>query len=175
VEFDPGNLSFHPVVGIGANPDVPSLIAPYTESSQITCGDCHNNDQGPGADGSGPRGPHGSVFPPILERRLELVDGFQDGPGTYALCYKCHSRDYFLNDEPSELHKEHLEEGISCVTCHDPHGVASTPYLINFNPDRVHPRMGVIEFVDEGPGAGNCTLTCHGEQHEAENYGPDED
>ncbi len=72
--FNPSNSSYHPVVEIGKNPRVPSLLAPYTVSSMIKCTDCHNNDQGPGAGGAGPRGPHGSAYAPLLERQLITVD-----------------------------------------------------------------------------------------------------
>src|SRR5262249_34345916 len=56
--FSGGNQSVHPVVSNGRNPLVPSLVAPYSTSSQIYCTDCHNSDQSPGANGSGPNGPH---------------------------------------------------------------------------------------------------------------------
>lgn len=173
LEFASGNASFHPVTTIGRNPDVPSLISPYTTSSMISCMDCHNNDQGPGAGGAGPNGPHGSAYPPLLERRLELDDGFSETSGLYALCYKCHSRQSILDDESFGEHKKHIEDGLACTSCHDPHGVANKTHLINFNTKYVRPYNGTIEFVDEGRFAGNCTLTCHGEEHDRESYPED--
>ena len=84
-EFNPGNVSFHPVETIGKNPAAPSLIPPLTASSTVNCTDCHNNDQGPGNGGSGPKGPHGSAFVPLLERRLLLTDGTPYNPDNYSL------------------------------------------------------------------------------------------
>src|SRR4029077_1965172 len=72
-EFSPVNQSFHSVMSVGKNANVPSLIAPWTPSSLMYCTDCHNNDQGPRAGGSGPDGPHGSAYPPLLERQLVLT------------------------------------------------------------------------------------------------------
>ncbi|UCF66106.1 MAG: cytochrome C, partial [Acidobacteriota bacterium] len=93
LEFDPSNPSHHAVEAPGRNSDVPSLLSPYTESSIIYCSDCHNSDDGPGAGGTGPNGPHGSSHNHLLERRLD-VGG--NNPGNnysemYALCFKCHS------------------------------------------------------------------------------------
>ena len=77
--------SYHPIVGPGKNPDVPSLISPYDKSSIINCTDCYNNNQGPNANGSGPNGPHGSIYAPILERQLVLTDGTSESVTVCAL------------------------------------------------------------------------------------------
>lgn len=172
-EFSSSSASYHPVETIGSNPDVPSLISPYTESSLIYCTDCHNNNQGPNAGGAGPNGPHGSVYAPLLERRLRLTDEGNESPANYALCYKCHDRSSILNDESFVYHRKHIvDEKTACTTCHDSHGVQSATHLINFNLDYVAPFDGTIEFVDEGSRSGNCTLTCHGKDHDALNYSP---
>ena len=161
LEFTPGNPSFHPVVAPGKNPNVPSLLLPLTTSSRTYCTDCHNSDTGPGVGGTGPDGPHGSPFEPILERRLALSDGELETSGTYALCYKCHSRTSLLADE-SFPHRVHVVDNrASCVTCHDPHGVQNNTHLINFNSIYVTPFNGRIEFNHTGTFRGNCTLACH--------------
>ncbi len=176
LEFAPANASFHSVVAPGRNPNVPSLLSPLTSSSRIYCTDCHNSDSGPGAGGSGSNGPHGSSFEPILEQRLALADGETETSGTYALCYKCHSRSSILADE-SFPHRIHVVDNqASCVTCHDPHGVQSTTHLINFNSLYVTPLKGRLEFQDMGTFRGSCTLTCHGTSanstlHDATLYG----
>lgn len=173
LEFAPANASFHPVVAAGKNTSVPSLILPMTTSSRIYCTDCHAGDSGAGTGGQGPKGPHGSVFEPILERQLALTDGQAETSGTYALCYKCHSRSSILADE-SFPHRKHVEdEKVACTTCHDSHGSKDSTHLINFNPLYVtpHPTNGKLEFVDTGTFRGNCTLRCHGENHNAESYG----
>ena len=93
LEFSAANQSHHAVVGAGRNPNVPSLISPYTASSVISCTDCHNSNSGPRAGGTGPNGPHGSVYTPLLERQLLLTDDSAESATNYALCYKCHSQD----------------------------------------------------------------------------------
>ncbi len=172
VEFDPSRASFHPVEAPGNNPDVPSLIAPLDENRLIYCTDCHNNDQGPGAGGTGPAGPHGSAYVPILERRLDLFDDAPYSTAAYALCYKCHDRDSILDDESFPEHNKHVrEEQTACTTCHDPHGVAKVKHLVNFNLDYVTPSgSGRMEFDDDGEQHGTCYLTCHGSDHDPKSY-----
>ena len=171
LEFDPGNASYHPVVAAGQNGNVPSLKAGYTEGSQIYCTDCHASDSGSKAGGSGPDGPHGSIFAPLIERQLIMTNGSAENANTYALCYKCHDQSSILSDESFRFHRRHVR-GVrsSCMTCHDPHGSADHSNLINFNPDYVSPVNGVIEFVDTGLFSGNCTLTCHGMIHNQLGY-----
>jgi predicted CXXCH cytochrome family protein len=166
LEFDPGNPSFHPVAGQGVNSDVPSLIAPYTETSMIYCTDCH------ASDGTGsPNGPHGSIYPQILKYRYETADNTVESALTYELCYSCHSRTSIRNDE-SFIHLVHLEDDTPCSACHDPHGISAdqgsninNSNLINFDTDIVSPRNGNLYFEDTGLHHGFCFLTCHGKNH----------
>jgi predicted CXXCH cytochrome family protein len=181
LEFQSSNLSFHPVETAGKNPNVPSLIVPWTTSSRMYCTDCHNNDQGTGAGGTGPNGPHGSLYTPILERQLVLSDGTSENLTTYALCYKCHDRDRILSDQSFNAinsfgenrgHRFHIaDQKTACTTCHDSHGVASVKHLINFNSDYVTASSnGRLEFISTGTFSGNCSLTCHGADHKATSY-----
>ena len=174
LEFSPANQSFHPVAGVGRNPNVPSLISPLTASSLIYCTDCHNNDQGPRAGGVGPDGPHGSAYAPLLERQLILTDYGPESAASYALCYKCHSRASILADQSFRFHKEHVvNDQSACTTCHDSHGVATNPRLINFNRNYVSPASnGRIEFRATGNFTGTCTLKCHGRDHQNTSYSP---
>lgn len=170
-EFDPANASYHPVVAAGRNPNVPSLISPWTEARVMYCGDCHNNDQGPGAGGTGPRGPHGSPFIPLLERNLVLTDYSAENNATYALCYKCHSQAIVTSEQESswKYHKKHVVENqTACTTCHDPHGVQANAHLINFNSDYVSQNgANPIAYVNLVPGNRYCTLSCHGKPHDS--------
>ncbi len=174
-QFDPGNVSFHPVETAGRNADVPSLKSPYTTASRITCTDCHNNDAGSG----GTNGPHGSRWSFLLERRYETSLPTVESSAVYALCYKCHSRQSILDDRSFDKHKKHIDEDIPCASCHAAHGVESNSassggdhtHLINFDSRVVFPNSrGVIEFVDEGRFQGNCSMLCHGEDHDQEDY-----
>lgn len=172
LEFDPANQSFHPLENIGKNPDVPSLIAPLTTSSMIKCTDCHNNNAGPGNGGAGPKGPHGSLYSPLLERNLSFADNQTESLSTYALCYKCHDRNNILADRSFSKHKKHImEEKNSCTSCHDSHGVKNASHLINFDRNIVSANsLGQISFIDNGRLHGSCNLKCHGEEHRNESY-----
>jgi predicted CXXCH cytochrome family protein len=174
LEFQASNSSFHPIAAAGKNTGVPSLIAPLTVTSLIYCTDCHNNNQGPNAGGTGPNGPHGSTFTPLLERRLEITDNQNESAAIYALCYKCHSRTSILSDAGFRYHNKHIvDEKSACTTCHDSHGVAGTSRLINFNTAYVTKstsRGTGPTFTTTGTGRGSCTLTCHGYDHNPETY-----
>ncbi len=174
LEFQSSNASYHPVTAAGMNPNVPSLIAPLTSASRIYCTDCHNNNQGPGAGGVGPNGPHGSAYVPLLERRLELTDNQTESAAIYAQCYKCHSRTSILANQSFRYHSKHIVDvRAACTTCHDSHGVSGTPHLINFNTAYVTKsvrRNAGPTYTSTGLNRGSCTLTCHGEDHNPYNY-----
>jgi len=162
-EFDLSNPSYHPVEGRGRNPDVPSLIQPYTEESIINCTTCHTND-----DPFGPRGPHGSIYDPILADNFQQEDDSPESEFLYRLCYKCHSRSSILADQSFSLHSKHIvDERTSCHTCHDAHGSQLNTHLIFFNREVVSPSSsGRFEFIDLGSRAGQCYLNCHNKDHD---------
>jgi predicted CXXCH cytochrome family protein len=171
--FSTANLSYHPVETVGRNQlSVPSLITPWMMTSVIYCTDCHNSDSSPATGGTGPNGPHGSIYPPILERNLVITDYQPENPGTYALCYKCHSRAIVLSTASFPMHQSHVvNDQTACTTCHDSHGVANTAHLINFNTTYVTPSSnGRLQYNSTGIMHGNCTLTCHGHDHQASPY-----
>jgi predicted CXXCH cytochrome family protein len=167
--FAISNASYHPVVATGKNASVPSLISPYTTAALINCTECHNNSSGMQAGGSGPTGPHGSAYVPILERRQELTDFQAESSAVYALCYKCHSRTSILSDASFTKHNLHVvTRTTACTTCHDPHGVAAVPRLINFNTTYVTASSGGQLRFDAV--ARQCFLTCHGVDHNPKSY-----
>jgi len=174
LQFATANMSYHPVEAPGKNgTSVPSLISPgWMVNSMIYCTDCHNSDSGPGAGGSGANGPHGSIFRPLLERNLVLTDYQPESPATYALCYKCHSRSVVLSNTSFKFHQSHVvQDQAACTTCHDSHGVANASHLINFNNLYVTPSSnGHLGYVSTGTLHGNCTLTCHGKDHQSTSY-----
>lgn len=173
LEFDLPNPSFHPVEGPGKNPDVPSLIPPYTVSSTISCTDCHGD-----GDPDPVRGPHGSDWQYLLKDRYLTDDYTSETPSSYALCYRCHSRSSLM-DDTSFPHREHVaDRKAPCSSCHDPHGVSSmqgnflrNTHLINFDISIVLPNdAGRLEFNDLGRFRGECFLNCHGKQHNGQGY-----
>lgn len=179
LEIDPSNLSFHPIAEAGRNlDDIRGLEPPLNAASLITCTSCHDSDS---SGSQTPRGPHGSIYRPILAREYRL-DGSPGGESfqTYALCYGCHNRTVLYQESDFAFpHRKHVREvGASCAVCHDAHGSRRNLRLINFMVrDRtgasvVEPASsGALEFQSLGPGSGRCFLTCHGEEHDPEGYG----
>ena len=169
LQFSPTSMSYHPLLTAGKNANSPSLMSPWNTSSILYCTDCHNNDQGPNANRSGPAGPHGSIYPPLLERNLTTVDFQPENYATYELCYKCHDRNQFIQTTVLGFapHKRHVvDDQTACTTCHDSHGVQTMTHLINFNTTYVSSFNGQINYTDLGGGHGTCTLTCHGVAHD---------
>lgn len=166
-EFTTSNPSYHPVLGVAADTNSPSLRGmSVLSASIIDCKDCHGND-----DINGPAGPHGSRFPPLLVRQNLNRDHTPESPSAYALCYGCHNRTSILADESFPLHTTHVAN-TPCTACHDPHG-SQLPRLINFDATIVSPNSnGVLEYISNGAGtfSGSCALSCHNYDHRPSNY-----
>ncbi len=152
--FATTNASYHPVVAPGKGTNVPSLIAPWTTASIVSCTDCHGSNSSKTAGGTGPNGPHGSTNSPIL-----VASGS-------ALCYKCHSSSVVSGEGPHNSG----HRSVACSVCHDPHGVAGTTRLVNFDASQVRASSGgVLSWTPTTPGHGTCSLYCH-ENHSARTY-----
>jgi predicted CXXCH cytochrome family protein len=164
--FNLKNPSYHPVLGPGTNNDVPSLTGAFTTSSVIKCTDCHGND-----DPIGPKGVHGSNYNHILKKNFNEADGIE-GTLQYELCYNCHSRDSILNNISFQYHNLHiLKVGVSCRTCHNPHGSQKYSHLIDFDNLSISTSSsGKIEFRGLGHRTGECYLTCHRKDHNPAGY-----
>ena len=184
-EFSSSSTSYHPVASTGRNPDVPSLQNGLSENSIIDCTDCHNNNNGPAVNGSGPNGPHGSNWPHLLERQYLTNDPTSESSSAYALCYKCHNRNSILGNQSFPRHNFHITGqggmggggmggGLStpCNVCHDPHG-SGYARLINFDTSVVSgPNgSGTPVFNSTGSFSGECYLSCHGRNHNPCTYG----
>jgi hypothetical protein len=148
----------------------------------LRCSDCHNSDEWNISDDRAARGPHGSKYAPILERRYETADYTPESQHVYALCYKCHDRDTLFSARSGfPEHRSHvIRENAPCSACHDPHGVNSSQgtaetnsHLINFDIQIVHAsRAGLTQYISSAPRTGACSLECHGKNHADESYGP---
>ncbi len=190
--FQTTNPSYHPVVGVGKNADVPSIpsaSAPTLSSTSIIyCTDCHDSDESWSIGGTGPRGPHGSNYRPLLREQYETMDNTPESPSEYALCYRCHNRTSILLDTSFRKnsvtgkggHSGHVGSPVNapCSICHDPHGIrddgtsGSHTHLINFDTRYVSalPGPGNVYpiFTDNvSIRSGSCTLVCHGVAHSA--------
>jgi hypothetical protein len=188
-KFKTNNPSFHPVTGLGASKDVPSLVLPLTTSSMIYCTDCHS-DESVANGGSGSRGPHGSKYAPILHDQYDTTNSLHSyNTSNFMLCYNCHYEVSILSDNTFQKkdlqwggHSGHLQSitdagnhtyyvYASCSACHDPHGIpddglsGSHKRLINFDARIVSAMPGsgysVPIFIGSGNRAGNCALVCH--------------
>lgn len=182
LQFSPSAVSFHPVAGPARATTAPSLKAPWTLTSIISCTDCHDNDTGPNAPtpGTGPSGPHGSNIRHLLAGRYDQdTSNTTESATTYALCYKCHDRTIVLSNASCREHSRHVtSERASCSICHDSHGIPSSQgtvtnnaHLVNFDRRFVTPSSsGILRWEQTSPGRGRCYLTCHGENHNPQTY-----
>lgn len=178
-KISPSNPSYHPVAATGREATISGFEPGYSTGTVLYCTDCHNDDEWT-PNGSRPRGPHGSRYAPILERNYEVNDPSVESYQAYALCYKCHNRDFLISDRARAFpHRKHVvDTQAPCAACHDAHGSRQNVRLINF---MVRDRTGKVvvgpsqaqkrlEYVAQGPGRGQCFLTCHGKNHEPEVY-----
>jgi hypothetical protein len=155
-------------------------LNPYLPGSLIYCTDCHASDTGKAAGGTGARGPHGSVYAPLLERNYTTTFPAPESSQSYALCYKCHDRNVLLSSRSAFApHRKHVvDQQTPCAICHASHGVsgpAATPnanaHLIDFDIRVVgRSRSGPPQYDRRGVRSGACSLTCHGSVHDARPY-----
>lgn len=167
---------------------------PMGAGRYIYCSDCHSSNQARGFGGTAPNGPHGSTNAHLLERNyavntlaagqsaggslVQLPHPPAYGPtGTYALCEKCHkisSTDGTCAVGTSPLHQYHATQdfGMSCSTCHSPHGVnngtANNQGMVNFDMNLVARNTSSTYTVPTMVRSGNsatCYLRCHGIIH----------
>lgn len=164
LRFSIGNSSFHPVIGqtqqAASSFAVRSLLLPVA-GTIIYCSDCHSH--------------HGRTDVPMPHILKEQYDAFSVPylQVNYKLCYTCHN-ETFINDPASSgfpMHASHLNpvlpgrNPVPCSGCHDPHGVAGSPHLINFDttllPFAADLPPSFQTYLSTGPGRGTCTVSCH--------------
>lgn len=175
-----GLVSYHPIEANNPsnNTEVPSLrtdIPLNRTTSLIYCTDCHSGDTSPAAGGTGPDGPHGSIYEAMITRPYTFNPELD--PGNFDLCFKCHDEASVTADGPTGwYHEQHLKRGVTCINCHDPHGSQKFNHLINFLTNatyggtnyQITGAAGFAEptFIDQGAYQGTCYLDCHGVVHD---------
>ncbi len=155
-EFNPNNPSYHPVtefpgknnfqmtVGGNVYDYSSSLLKGFTATSTMNCTDCHSDPDT--LAGTGPKGPHGSSYWPILNAPHDETTG-QSGTWNDHLCFRCHDKNVYTNasgssaewwrtgfsDGRRNLHVFHnMRRNAPCMTCHSavPHGMKRRALLI---------------------------------------------
>jgi predicted CXXCH cytochrome family protein len=197
-QFSPNSTSSHPVVHARSSPlPQPSLlpnmlnqngtVSARLMGTQIFCTDCHASDDNREFGGTGPNGPHGSLYSHILERNYQFTQASVPGglvnntyptpdlspQGPYAMCAKCHDLNNIISNASWNQHSRHISsDGFSCSVCHTAHGmgaISSTvtgERLVNFD-------VGVVGANNGAPISYNrtsntCTLMCHNAAHNAD-------
>jgi predicted CXXCH cytochrome family protein len=162
--------------------------------SRILCTDCHNSDDNREFGGTGPNGPHGSMFSHVLERQYlfsqapgpgMLITNLSPNPnlsaaggnngGPYALCAKCHDLRQILSNSSFSEHARHINDGFSCSVCHTAHGMGATSgtvtgeRLVNFDTKVVAPLVtgGISLPISYSRATNSCALVCHGHVHKS--------
>lgn len=179
-EFNPYQVSFHPVAALGRNQSMPagSFVPGWSQSSLLYCTDCHQNASAP----TGGTGPHGSPQLHLLDGSSQYITRTSNNQSGLIhsvgeICFKCHQYNTYANsanpvstthfrDGSTNLHG--LHEFVSCYTCHDSHG-SEREHLINFDLSVVSPYTGynsqtAWEF-NSLTGTGTCYIGCHTADH----------
>jgi formate-dependent nitrite reductase cytochrome c552 subunit len=142
LEFNPFNASFHPVMALGRNLNIPadSFEEGWSAGSMVYCSDCHNN---PAAEEQG-SGPHGSRLHILneLSSYITVNNGTRMAYTGEEVCFACHRFETYVDSHSADqntnfrrsnrnLHHTHSEDA-SCYVCHDSHG-SEQLHLINLD------------------------------------------
>jgi hypothetical protein len=196
-EFAATATSSHPVTHDRLSPlPQPSLLTNMLNQNgtasrlmgvRIFCSDCHNSDDNREFGGSGPNGPHGSVYSHLLEHNYQFSQAAVPGGqvtntfpnpdlslnGPYGMCAKCHDLSKVVADTSFTHHNNHIsQDGFSCSVCHTAHGMGSIgpgvsgERLVNFDINVVGQNNGAP--ISYNRGSNTCTLTCHQTVHNAD-------
>jgi len=147
---------------------------PLSSTTLLYCTDCHNSDQARSSNGTGPNGPHGSIYPHLLQLNLfqDAAGGGGGGGGSTAaaLCNKCHNLTTVRNESPHDDHN-----GVGCTSCHDPHGViggspSANRAMINFDTAVAAKSTTNFGYFFGVSGRKGCYTNCHGHNHNPETY-----
>lgn len=197
-EFASSATSSHPVTHARSSPlpqpslrvnmlDEKGLPSQRLVGTQIFCTDCHNSDDNREFGGVGPNGPHGSIYPHILERNYQSSQAAVPGgpvtntfpnpdtsvAGPFSMCAKCHDLTQIFANTSFLQHNSHsYQSGFSCSVCHSAHGMgAISPSvtgerLVNFDVNVVGQNAGLP--ISYNRSSNTCTLMCHSVAHNAD-------
>jgi predicted CXXCH cytochrome family protein len=202
-QFSATATSSHPVTHDSNSPlPQPSLLTDMVNENgmpsgrlmgtRIFCTDCHNSDDNREFGGTGPNGPHGSIYPHILERNYVMTQAVTPGgtvtttypnpdlspQGPYAMCAKCHNLSVVAPPSGGaatswSLHTRHIsQDGFSCSVCHTAHGMGAVNGTISGN-SLVNFDIGVVAqnattSISYNAATNRCTLVCHTAVHNAD-------
>jgi len=129
MEFNPGNVSFHPVfASASGNPGATgAILPPFSRTSLMSCSDCHESEAITDLGG-----PHGSAAKFLLkgpnttwDATVTLVSyggGDNEGMPAGTFCANCHPARFDGSRFPRHNRSNH--DGVPCFNCHQaiPHG-----------------------------------------------------
>ena len=190
-EFNPYNASFHPVVTVGRNQNIPagSFVNGWSADSMVYCVDCHTN-----ADpATGGTGPHGSPLLHLLSGSDQYQTASPDAPSQAGgiLCFNCHDASDYYSGSGTEtnfarnranLHRQHSDDG-TCYLCHDTHG-SEQLHLLNLDSsivagsdtyfltgyDGLPTNSQTFWQISPDGSEKTCWLVCHGHDHGRSSY-----
>lgn len=174
LDFNPNNLSFHPVEALGRNTGIRAgaFANGWSETSRTYCTDCHSSSD------VTVRGPHGSANAFVLERPYTASSASRV-MSSGENCFECHNYDTYANNSAtttvkgysrfnsptfSRGHTYHVgQRRYPCYACHETHGL-NRQHLIatGRNP-------GLNGYTHSANG-GTCSPTCHGSESYTVNY-----
>ncbi|GBE58265.1 doubled CXXCH motif [bacterium BMS3Abin01] len=170
MDMDPAANAMHPIkVNLPHNPGIynytPVTTANLAPPGPYDCSFCHN----PHGDSG-----YGSLLRWPYDTSEYVTYGGGMGNDPYETCWNCHSSSTITSDMTYFLHRYHIKRAkASCAACHySPHGVANSE-LVRFNPLYVAGSTSLNSgptYVDNGDHSGNCTLSCHGVDHNPYSY-----
>ncbi len=170
------------------------LNAPTGTGISLFCTDCHNSDDTREFGGTGPTGPHGSIYPHILERNYQFAQATTPGGtvtntypspdltylGPYAMCAKCHNLSTVVSSSVGTgsmsgtgswaQHYSHVyTDGFPCSVCHTAHGMGATSPTIT-GERLVNFDTSVVAPNQQTPisynrSSNTCVLACHNVAH----------
>lgn len=184
VEFNPNNMSYHPVVNLiknnsytiptATNHNIQTMESPWDQTSDhklMYCSDCHASDIA-----GDPMGPHGSSRPYVLIAPTSTTDN--------SLCLKCHKASVYApatspgsadtgsrfdQETTRDDHASHyyhvVRRGYGCRQCHGGSQTAGGGTISVGSTHGTNLAVGLVNGTRiSSYTPGRCTPTCHGSE-----------